>query len=48
MSISRIKRIGPTPHDIEFKSMEKSIEIIPQFGIPSPIEGLDVSFFFFY
>ncbi|KAK4056146.1 DNA replication protein psf2 [Microbotryomycetes sp. JL221] len=42
MSVSRTRRLGPTPSDVEFKGMEHHVEIIPLVKLPV-IEGIDGS-----
>lgn len=40
MSVSKQRRLGPTPADVEFKAMERMIEILPLVRLPL-VEGLD-------
>ncbi|KDE05090.1 hypothetical protein MVLG_04530 [Microbotryum lychnidis-dioicae p1A1 Lamole] len=40
MSVSRLRQLGPTPGDLEFLAMERTIEIVPSVKVPL-VEGLD-------
>ncbi|SCV67257.1 BQ2448_5903 [Microbotryum intermedium] len=40
MSVSRLRQLGPTPGDLEFLAMERTVEIVPSVKVPL-VEGLD-------
>ncbi|KAM0787027.1 hypothetical protein ACM66B_006293 [Microbotryomycetes sp. NB124-2] len=42
MSVSRTRRLGPTPADVEFKSMDEQVEIVPLVKVPV-IDSIDGS-----
>ncbi|KAK4049676.1 DNA replication protein psf2 [Microbotryomycetes sp. JL201] len=42
MSVSRTRRLGPTPADVEFKSMDETVEIVPLVKLPV-IDSIDGS-----